>query len=358
VQRVLTVGLSDEQRELVDFVPPKVLVLADRDEQRAIPALAKDPSAMRGIEAGVRRILTRHRLILGDSRQMDQIEDESVHLIVTSPPYWTLKQYPERSGQLGLVEDYESFLAELDKVWRHALRVLVRGGRLIVVVGDVCLPRRRFGRHVVFPLHASIQEHCRAIGFDNLAPVIWSKIANAQFEVENGSHFLGKPYEPNGIVKNDIEYVLFQRKAGGYRQPSLAARLLSVIPEPCQREWFQQIWSLGGASTRQHPAPYPLSVAERLIRMFSFAGDTVLDPFMGTGTTNLAASRWGRHSIGFEVEPAYYKLACRRLEQSSAIVALPGMDAGEVDGYTESAAVNRPEVFLDSEVAHEPAVAL
>lgn len=162
---------------------------------------------------------------------------------------------------------------------------------------------------------ASIQKHCRQIGFDNLAPIIWYKISNAQFEAERGSKFLGKPYEPNAVVKNDIEYILFQRKPGGYRQPTLATRILSVIPEECHRDYFQQIWTMGGASTRLHPAPYPLVVAERLIRMFSFVGDTVVDPFMGTGTTNLAAKCWGRHSIGFEIEPTYFDLACHRLKE-------------------------------------------
>ena len=199
-------------------------------------------------------------------------------------------------------------------MWRHALRVLVPGGRLIVVVGDVCLSRREYGRHVVFPLHASIQEHCRHLGFDNLAPIIWYKIANARFEVENGSSFLGKPYEPNAVIKNDIEFILFQRKPGGYRKPSNAARVLSVIPEARHREWFQQIWDIRGASTKDHPAPYPESLAERLIRMFSFVGDTVLDPFLGTGTTSVAAARWGRNSIGVEIEPTYFEYSRRRIE--------------------------------------------
>jgi DNA modification methylase len=244
---------------------------------------------------------------------MESVSDASLHLCVCSPPYWTLKRYPDRPDQLGHVEEYEAFLAELNRVWTHVLRVLVPGGRLIVVVGDVNVSRRQFGRHVVFPLHASIQEHCRKLGFDNLAPVIWHKISNARFEVENGSSFLGKPYEPNAIIKNDIEYILFQRKPGGYRQPSLAARALSVIPETCHREWFRQIWTLTGASTRKHPAPYPMELAERLIRMFSFVGDTVLDPFLGTGTTAVAAQRWGRHSIGYEIEPAYVEMASERL---------------------------------------------
>lgn len=300
-------------RTLVSHVPPEAWALAQGDEQKALPAIAKSPILAGAVELAARNYPTAHRLVLGDSRTLDALADDSVHLVVTSPPYWTLKEYPKHDGQLGAVDDYEDFLGELDKVWAHVLRVLVPGGRLVVVVGDVCLSRREFGRHVVFPLHASIQEHCRRLGFDNLAPIIWYKIANAKLEVENGSSFLGKPYEPNAVVKNDVEYILFQRKPGGYRRPSLAARLLSVIPEGRHREWFQQIWNLGGASTRQHPAPYPLVLAERLVRMFSFVGDTVLDPFMGTGTTNVAAKMWGRDSIGYDVEQSYVDIARARL---------------------------------------------
>jgi len=302
--------------ELDALVPAEILALAQEDEQRTPPSIAKNPQLARAIEEAVRRYGTEHRLFLGDSRSMAEIPSESVHLVVTSPPYWTLKDYPASQGQLGLIESYEDFLDELDRVWHEAYRVLVPGGRLVVVVGDVCLSRRRFGRHLVMPLHASIQERCRSIGFDNLAPIIWYKIANATLEVENGSGgFLGKPYEPNAVIKNDVEYILFQRKAGGYRRPSLAARLLSVIPENRHREWFQQVWTLRGASTRHHPAPFPVELAERLIRMFSFVGDTVLDPFLGTGTTSVASQRCGRHSVGFEIEPEYFRMATARLRE-------------------------------------------
>lgn len=173
---------------------------------------------------------------------------------------------------------------------------------------------------MVVPLHAGIQTRCGRIGFDNLAPIIWHKIANATLEAEgNGGGFLGKPYEPNAVIKNDIEFILMLRKPGGYRTPDLATRILSVIPEDCHREWFQQIWTrLPGASTRHHPAPYPLELATRLIRMFSFVGDTVLDPVLGTGTTTVAASKWGRNSIGVEIDPDYLAYAKRRIKKEAS----------------------------------------
>ncbi len=257
---------------------------------------------------------TIHRLINGDARDLSFIEDESVHLVVTSPPYWNLKRYNENPDQLGHIQDYEAFLAELEKVWRHVYRVLVPGGRLVCVVGDVCVSRRNFGRHLVFPLHADICVMCRHIGFDNLNPIVWHKIANASYEVPNGSKFLGKPYEPNAIIKNDIEYILMQRKPGGYRKPSESQRKSSMISKQEFELWFQQIWNIPGASTRNHPAPFPLELALRLVRMFSFTGDTVLDPFCGTGTTMIAALRTGRNSIGVEIEPEYCRMAARYLK--------------------------------------------
>ena len=311
-----------------DLVPATVSERLEREGQRAIPGLAKDPSAIAKIEKAIRQVPTSHTLFLGDARSPLPLPDESVHLVVTSPPYWTLKQYEPHASQLGEVEDYEDFLDQLDRVWSEVQRLLVPGGRLVVVVGDVCLSRRKYGRHVVFPLHASIQERCRKLGFDNLAPIIWHKISNAATEATgNGSTFLGKPYEPNAIIKHDIEYVLFERKPGGYRRPTVAMRALSVIPAESHRAWYQQIWQVSGASTRQHPAPYPLAVAERLVRMFSFVGDTVLDPFSGTGTTALAAGTWGRNSVSVEVEPSYMDLAVSRLRQSlpSQIPLLPGV---------------------------------
>lgn len=300
------------------WLPPEIGKITNH--QTDLPRIAKDAKLTRAIEAQLSQLPTTHDLYRHDARAIDFLAPGSVHLVVTSPPYWTLKDYNKSSGQMGHIEEYESFLAELDKVWQTCYDALVPGGRVVCVVGDVCLSRRKnAGEHVVVPLHASIQEHCRKIGFNNLAPIIWYKIANAAYEATgNGGGFLGKPYEPNSVIKNDIEYILLQRKPGGYRSPSVATRILSVIPADMHKVWFQQIWSgLTGASTRNHPAPYPLELAERLIRMFSFVGDTVFDPFMGTATTNVAAAKWGRNSIGVEVDAHYFEMAARRMENES-----------------------------------------
>ena len=303
---------------LADFVPQELRGI--EVTQSLIPTIAKDEKLMAAVESSVRRIPTSHDLFCADARSMSFLKPESVHLVVTSPPYWILKEYHNTDGQLGYLSDYEEFLTELDRVWSACYNALVPGGRLVCVVGDVCLSRRKNGGvHAVVPLHASIQEHCRALGYTNIAPIIWYKISNAVYEASGSTGgFLGKPYEPNSVIKNDIEFILMQRKSGGYRAPSSEERLLSVISAENHRAWFQQVWSgVTGASTRLHPAPYPLELAERLVRMFSFVGDTVLDPFMGTGTTSFACALWGRNSVGVEVSDQYFDHASKRLERET-----------------------------------------
>jgi DNA modification methylase len=299
------------------FLPAELTHIDDL--QTAIPQIARDKELVAAIARSVRKIPTKHKVLLGDARGME-LPDNSVQLVLTSPPYWTLKEYRNTDGQMGHISPYDEFIEQLDRVWQRCYRSLVPGGRLICVVGDVCLSRRKNdGRHTVVPLHASIQESCRKIGFDNLAPIIWHKIANAAHEVENGgAGFLGKPYEPNAVVKNDIEFILMERKSGGYRTPEPATRILSLIGAEDHKLWFQQIWTgVTGASTRFHPAPYPLVLADRLVRMFSFVGDTVLDPFLGTGTTVVAAALAGRNSIGIEIDSHYLRGAVVRIRHET-----------------------------------------
>ncbi len=172
------------------------------------------------------------------------------------------------------------------------------------------------------PLHADIMVRARAIGLDALTPILWFKIANGVTEAKgNGAGFYGKPYQPGAIIKNDVEYILLLRKGGEYRSPTPMQKALSMLTKEEMQAWLRSAWfDIKGESTRRgHPAPYPRNLAERLIKLFSFAGDTILDPFVGTGTTNLAAVAAGRNSIGNEIEPAYLKIAEQRLRLSTAM---------------------------------------
>jgi site-specific DNA-methyltransferase (adenine-specific) len=277
---------------------------------------------------------TTHVVSPGDARDLREVKDASVHLIVTSPPYWTLKSYgAESSGQLGALDDYEEFVAELDKVWRECLRTLVPGGRLCVVVGDVCVSRKEFGRHLVLPLHSDIQTGSRTAGFDVLTPIIWDKVANGARESKRaGSGFYGKPYQPNGVIKNDREYILLMRKGGEYRQPERLQKALSMLTDAEVQAWFRSAWSdVPGASTENgHPAPYPVALAERLILLFSFAGDTVLDPFCGSGSTAVASISTGRNSISFDIEREYVSLAADNMRAAAAVVQASGTTSATV----------------------------
>jgi site-specific DNA-methyltransferase (adenine-specific) len=273
---------------------------------------------------------TRHTVHLGDARDLGWIPDGSVHLVVTSPPYGSLKQYPGSPGQLGNLDSYEEFLVELDKVWQECQRLLVPGGRVACVVGDVCVSRRHGGRHYVLPLSADIQVRARGLGFDSLTPIRWLKVANIKLEASRSSHFLGKPNLPNGIIKNDVEHILFLRKRGGYRQPTPSQERASFINTNEYSRLFSPIWSdVTGQLRRDHPAPFPVEIPRRLIRMFSFAGDTILDPFAGTGTTSVAALETGRHSIAVDIEPRYIEIMRHRLGRHALGATIEVVGSGE-----------------------------
>ena len=315
-----------------------------RSSKVRLPALDNTPEGLKALIAANRQFRevswpapfnkTRHQLHLGDARDLSWIQDGSVHLVVTSPPYWTLKEYASgNENQMGHFEEYEHFLSELDRVWRECARVLAGGGRICCVVGDVCIARKKQGRHFVVPLHADIQVRARRFGLDCLQPIIWHKIANGATEVQgNGSGFYGKPYQPGAIIKNDVEYILFLRKGGEYRSAPVIQKALSMLTREEMKAWQRSIWTdLRGASTREgHPAPYPVELAERLIKLFSFAGDTVLDPFAGTGSTSMAAIMSGRNSIANEIEPSYVEIARKRIGKLAKQPRIVGATEAEV----------------------------
>ncbi len=266
--------------------------------------------------------ITKHNICETDARDLSFIPTESVHLVCTSPPYASLIKYPDHHLQLGNIASYDRFLDELDTVWAECLRVLVPGARVACVVGDVCISRRQGGRHHVLPLSADLQVRSRKLGFDNLTPIRWQKVANIKLEASRSSRFLGKPNLPNGVVKNDIEHILFFREPGGYRKPTELMEQRSRIETADYVRWFTPVWTdVTGQLRRDHPAPFPIEIPRRLIRMFSFAGDIVVDPFAGAGTTAQAALETGRSSISLDIEPRYVDLIEERLLSLGSVTA-------------------------------------
>jgi modification methylase len=296
---------------------------ATDNEPGALETLLKANKILRGRRWPAPYDRTHHEMILGDARNLAVIPSESVHLVVTSPPYFNLKPYASDAGgrQLGRISDYEAFLDELDRVWRECARVLVSGGRICCVIGDILIPRRTDGRHRVLPLPADIQSRSRKIGLDNLTPIMWFKIGNRSVEARRKSNiYLGKPYQPGAIIKSDHEHIVMMRKPGGYRTTPMIQRALSMLQRGEMNAWMRPVWAgIPGISLRdEHPAPFPSEIAERLIRLFSFAGDKVLDPFAGSGATAVAAIRVGRNSISVEIEEEYLNAAIRRATREAA----------------------------------------
>ncbi len=246
---------------------------------------------------------TTHRLIQGDSRNLSRIKDKSVHLIITSPPYWQLKDYGN-DGQIGFHDSYESYINNLNAVWAECYRVLHDGCRLCINIGDQFARSVYYGRYKVIPIRTEIIRFCETLGMDYMGAVIWQK--QTTMNTTGGGAVMGSfPYPRNGILKIDYEFILIFKKQGKAPAPTIEQKKLSEMSKEEWNTFFASHWNFGGAKQDGHIAVFPEELPRRLIKMFSFAGETVFDPFMGSGTTALAARNLQRNSIGYEINPDF-----------------------------------------------------
>lgn len=259
--------------------------------------------------------LTIHR---ADSRSLVECADASIDLAVTSPPYWQIKDY-ECPGQIGHGQTLHAYLTDLGTVWSECVRVLRPGGRLCINIGDQFASAKLHGRYRVIPLHAEIICQCVGLGLDYLGSIIWRK--KTTMNTSGGATIMGSfPYPPNGIVELDFEYILLFKKPGKAAKVEAAARKNAAMSLEEWKSWFSGHWDVGGARKKGHEAPFPREIPTRLIRMFSLPGGVVLDPFLGTGTTLLAAHALGRTGIGYELNPRFATLAAEALRSDGAAV--------------------------------------
>lgn len=281
---------------------------------------------------------TNHRIIFGDARNMSLLKDKSVHLIITSPPYWQLKDYGAKN-QIGYDDSYEHYINNLNLVWQECHRVLHDGCRLCVNIGDQFARSVYYGRYKVIPIRTEITRFCETIGFDFMGSIIWQKVTTCN--TTGGASVMGSfPYPRNGIVKIDYEFILLFKRQGKAPMPSPEVKRKSKLTTKEWNEYFNGHWNFPGERQAEHLAMFPLELPTRLIRMFSFAGETVLDPFLGSGTTALAASRLGRNSVGYEINRDFEKVIRTKLSSGTDLLATASTDFVSGDTWN-----NGPDSF-------------
>ena len=259
-------------------------------------------------------VQTSHKIIRGDSRSMREVRDKSVHLVITSPPYWQLKDYGA-DDQIGFNDSYESYINNLSLVWKECYRVLDNGCRLCVNIGDQFARSVYYGRYKVIPIRTEIIKFCESIGFDYMGAIIWQKRTTTN--TTGGASIMGSfPFPRNGIVSIDYEFVLLFKKLGSPKRPDKKIKELSRMTKEEWREYFSGHWNFGGVKQDGHIAMFPEELPKRLIKMFSFVGDKVLDPFLGSGTTSLAAKNLGRSSVGYEISHEFLPYIKQKLQVS------------------------------------------
>lgn len=263
-----------------------------------------------------------HLIISGDSRRMRELDDQSVQLVVTSPPYWQLKDYGI-AAQIGYHDTYEEYINHLDLVWQECYRVLENGCRLCVNIGDQYARSVYYGRYKVIPIRTEIIKFCETIGFDYMGAIIWQKVATTN--TTGGATIMGSfPYPRNGILKLDYEFILIFKKIGkSKRIVSKAAKEQSKMTTEEWNTYFAGHWNFSGVRQEKHLAMFPVELPKRLIRMFTFVGDTVIDPFLGSGTTSASAMLLQRRSVGYEINPEFLPIIETKLNDENAKLSLP-----------------------------------
>ncbi|MEW5692799.1 MAG: DNA methyltransferase [Candidatus Hydrogenedentota bacterium] len=246
---------------------------------------------------------TLHKIIIGDSRQMKEVVNESVHLIITSPPYWQLKDYGN-GRQIGFNDTYEEYINNLNLVWDECHRVLHKGCRLCINIGDQFARSVYYGRYKVIPIRTEIIKFCENVGFDYMGAIIWQKVTTCH--TTGGATVMGSfPYPRSGILKLDYEFILIFKKYGNQPKVNHEVKEQSKLTQEEWNQYFTGHWNFSGEKQDEHLAMFPEELPKRLIKMFSFVGDTVLDPFLGSGTTSLAAKNLNRNSVGYEINEEF-----------------------------------------------------
>jgi DNA modification methylase len=254
---------------------------------------------------------TNHKIIVGDSRWMKEIPDEFVHLVITSPPYWQLKDYGN-GKQIGFNDTYEEYINNLNLVWNECHRVLHEGSRLCINIGDQFARSVYYGRYKIIPIRTEIIKFCETIGFDYMGAIIWQKVTTCN--TTGGATVMGSfPYPRNGIIKLDYEFILILKKYGSSPKVSQEIKKESMLSQEEWNQYFAGHWNFAGERQDKHLAMFPEELPKRLIKMFSFVGDNVLDPFLGSGTTALAAKNLRRNSIGYEINEDFLPVIREKL---------------------------------------------
>ena len=255
--------------------------------------------------------MTNHKIYFGDSRKLNKIPDKSVQLIITSPPYWQLKDYGS-NNQIGFNDSYEEYINNLNLVWMECERILSEGCRLCINIGDQFSRSVYYGRYKVVPIRTEIIKFCEALKMDYMGAIIWQKATT--MNTTGGGAVMGSfPYPRNGILKIDYEFILIFKKLGNPPKPTLEQKENSIMTKEEWNQYFSSHWNFNGVKQSEHIAMFPEELPKRLIKMFSFFGETIFDPFLGSGTTTLAAKNLERNSIGYEINKEFESIIKEKL---------------------------------------------